>query len=84
MGVKCYCNTETIKLQVKKEGPNQHRYFLKCKTDKCKFWKWCDTDNYDTTKFKMGSCFRCGRYNCDATDCEETHDIFGNKIIDSE
>jgi hypothetical protein len=44
---KCYCNVESKQLQVKKEGPNHLRFFLKCQSDKCKFWKWCDTiDKY--------------------------------------
>ena len=82
---KCFCGKETVKFKVKKQGVNCGREFCKCVKSECKFWKWTDEMNqYNPHKFKNGSCFRCGRYNCDATDCEESFDIFGNIIEDED
>lgn len=78
---KCFCGLDSVKLKVKKQTPNYGRTFYKCYGDGCKFFKWQDTmDEYNPEVFKNGACFRCGRFRCDATDCEETFDVFGNII----
>jgi DNA topoisomerase-3 len=38
--VMCKCNLPVPQFTVKKDGPNQGRKFLKCKT--CDFFEWCD------------------------------------------
>ncbi len=78
---RCKCKKDMIKLRVKKEGNNQGRYFWKCKENKCNQFIW-DPPQYDPSKFKRGACYKCGRWNCDAVDCEETHDWFGIPIPD--
>lgn len=80
---KCYCDADSIEFKVKKENNNKGRKFYKCDGSVCKFFKWADrVDEYDPDKFRRGTCHRCGRYNCDSTDCEETWDTFGNVIRD--
>ena len=66
-------------LIVKKEGNNKGCKFFSC--DKCKYFKW-NTNSYNRTNFKNGSCFRCGRYGCDAVDCDKETDFYGNIIPD--
>jgi len=78
--VRCLCKKEASLFTVKKEGVNKNREFYKCELNVCDFFAWNDSKNYDTNKFKKGSCFRCGRYGCDGTDCDEKFDWFGNRI----
>lgn len=76
MNPKCYCQKESLQLKSKLD-----KVFFKCREQKCGFFKFMETmDQYDPSKFKRGSCFRCGRYRCDSVDCDEIHDIFGNII----
>jgi len=72
------CSKILKPITVKKEGPNKDRTFFSCKDDK--IFLWNDSKGYDEDKFKNGACFRCGRYNCDATDCEQVFDWYGNLI----
>lgn len=82
----CDCGTLPRKLTVKKENENKGRQFYRC--DVCNYFQWADEpirlpkrkSGYDPESFKIGACYRCGRWGCDATDCYETHDWRGNLI----
>jgi hypothetical protein len=78
--MQCDCQLDANFLTVNKDGPNKGRKFYSCKTRKCKFFKWGDSDGYDPSKFKLGTCYRCGNYGCDAVDCEKQSDFYGNLI----
>jgi hypothetical protein len=71
------CGEILIFRTVNKEGPNKGRLFCKCL---CGKFYWNDSRSYNEDKFKSGSCFRCGNYGCEITDCERVFDWFGNKI----
>lgn len=79
----CHCGKPAITLTVKKDGSNKGRQFFTCKERECKFFEWADGVKYDRRKFKVGACWRCGRYGCDGIDCEKTTDWFGNIIPDN-
>ena len=77
----CNCGDTAKCFTVRKEGPNTGRKFYTCANNRtCKFFEWVDGNNYNPEKFKTGACYRCGRWGCDATDCDEEYDWFGNKI----
>jgi hypothetical protein len=81
--MNCFCNLKANYFTVKKEGPNTGRKFYTCsnKEASCGFFKWDDAiGNYNPENFKDGSCYRCGRWGCEITDCEKTTDFFGNVI----
>lgn len=83
--MECECSNAIIFSVVKKEGPNQGRSFFKCNgtsSKSCNKFYWGDSKNYDSYKFKGGSCRRCGRYGCDATSCTKVFDWYGNLIPD--
>lgn len=77
---ECKCGKKCKALIVKKEGPNTGKKFFSCKA--CNFFEWADQPQrkYDPSRFKNGSCYRCGRWGCYIEDCEETKDFFGNTI----
>jgi hypothetical protein len=79
MSENCFCGVKRAEYTVKKKGPNSGKSFFTCKKRKCKYFEWKET-RYDSSRFRRGSCYRCGRYNCDAEECEEEFDWFGNKI----
>lgn len=85
--VNCDCNIPASYLTVKKEGPNTGRKFYTCRQRECKFFSFEDDlhkrkpkKGYNADNFKTGSCYRCGRWGCEATDCEQKFDFFGNLI----
>lgn len=79
---RCKCGATIDFRVVKKEGPNTGREFCNCY--KCGKFYWKDSKNYDTDKFKNGSCFRCGNYGHDIFDCKENFDWFGNLIPETD
>lgn len=78
----CKCNEPSILLIVKKEGPNKGRGFYKCasKFNDCGFFKWSSEAGYGKKTFKIGTCFRCGRYGCETSSCSHLTDFYGNII----
>lgn len=80
---RCACGKPVATFSCKK-GPNSGRKFSTCKDKTCKYFEWLDkVSTYSPNRFRSGACFRCGRYNCDATDCECPTDVFGNEIPDN-
>lgn len=77
----CRCKKEMKLLQVKKNGPNQGKYFYTCDQKGCNSFHWYPPV-FDNEEYKNGTCYRCGRWGCDATDCDETHNWFGVPIPD--
>lgn len=69
------CNSK-LNFRVVQSHKNMGRKWAKC----CDKFFWADSNNYDLDKFKRGTCYRCGCYNCEVTDCNKTFDWFGNKI----
>jgi hypothetical protein len=87
-----YCNGPVQTLTTK-NGQNKGKKFYKCQNQpslKClDFFQWEHQEKkaqikskkeYDSDRFKRGSCFRCGRWGCYADACYQTHDWFGNLI----
>lgn len=74
---KCNCG-EPIRFIIVKNGLNKNREYFKC--PKCKKFYWNDSNNYNAERFKNGSCYRCGNYGCEVTDCDNDFDWFGNLI----
>lgn len=72
--VTCNCGNVAIWRTVKKDNQNKGRDFWTC--SECNFFKWA----YDPLYFKQGACYRCGRFGCEAPDCKEKHDYYGNVI----
>jgi hypothetical protein len=75
----CSCKKELPLLTVKKEGTNKGKEFYSCR--ECNYFSWKNScDSYNPNKFKQGSCYRCGRWGCDAIDCQQKRGYYGNDI----
>lgn len=81
MEVLCKCKIKASMKTVTKEGENKGRKFYTCPQGACNFFKW-DTSKYDPRNFKPGSCYRCGTWGCEITDCDKKYDYYGNFIPD--
>ena len=57
---KCHCSMPATRRQVKKDGPNQGKWFWTCASGTCKFFDWVEV---------TGSCLKCGQAGHWAKDC---------------
>jgi len=84
---KCACNLCPAS-SISHSAKNPGRKYFHCpkEQNRCKFFGWGDSRDYEygNDRFKNGSCFRCGYYNYEVTDCEREFDFFGNLIKDTE
>jgi hypothetical protein len=78
--IHCECGNVANLLTVKKEGKNTGREFYTCATRTCNFFGWNDSRDYNSDKFKSGTCSKCGYFSCDDEKCDRVFDFYHNKI----
>ena len=76
----CTICKKDLEFKITQNGKNKGREYAKCE---CNKFYWNDSINYNPEKFKNGSCYRCGTWGCEITDCEKSFDWYGNLIPDS-